>query len=87
MNPGILFWILIGIGIMFLLYIRIKSVENYRKFQRTMKPGDLCFFYVNEDKIEGKINSIKLDGSIVVIEDCDGDLHHVTRYDVHPYWI
>lgn len=86
MKPGIIFWIFIAICIAFLLFIRIKQFILYKRFQSRMKLNDLCYFYVNADKIEGTIKGINLESNMVIVEDCDGDIHYVIRYDVHPYW-
>lgn len=79
-------YLIMGLSGAFLIYVQIKRCILYKSFQKHMKLNDPCFFYINSDRIAGNIKAINNETKIVVIEDCEGDLHHVIRFDVYPYW-
>lgn len=83
---GFLIFILciIGMSIMFITFLEIKKVREYRLFQKTMKVNSPCCFYINESREVGTIQSINKNNT-VTIEGEDGDLHIVITQDVYPF--
>lgn len=73
--------ILLAIG--FFSWHTLSELKQYNNFQKDMKVGDNCTFYINDVRVCGKITAVF--ESTVVIEDyADGDAHGVARADVYP---
>jgi len=69
----------------FLIFLNVIYKErNYANFQRSMKQGDLCRFYLGEEKMEGEILDIYSNG-LVYIDSAYGQFL-TNKSEVHPFY-
>jgi len=69
----------------FLIFLNVIYKErNYANFQRSMKQGDLCRFYLGEEKMEGEILDIYPNG-LVYIDSAYGQFLK-NKSDVYPFY-
>jgi hypothetical protein len=59
------------------------ELKQYNSFQKEMKVGDNCTFYINDVRVCGKITAV-FERSVVIEDYVDGDAHGVARADVYP---
>jgi len=65
------------------MYVIYKE-RNYANFQRSMKQGDLCRFYLGEEKMEGEILDIYSNG-LVYIDSAYGQFL-TNKSEVYPFY-
>lgn len=79
--------IIAGILLMLFVFWCIIRQYKYKNFQKTMKPGDACFFYLYDtDRINGKIENIHAYTVLISYKAADGvsNMIRVKKEDIYP---
>ena len=69
------------IFLLFALYL-ILVEKKYNNFQKNMKIGDKCRFYIEDESYIGTISNIYKND--IIVEDSLGKLHTEKRYLIYP---
>jgi hypothetical protein len=73
--------------VMLFVFWCILREYRYKNFQKTMKAGDACYFYLWEgDRFDGKIENIYADTVLISYCETDGvkNMIRVSKSDVYP---
>ena len=79
--------IIAGILVMLFVFWCILRNYRYKNFQKTMKPGDACYFYLYDtDRINGNIENIHAYTVLISYKASDGvsNMIRVKKEDVYP---
>lgn len=76
--------IFIAVVIIILITAAIIRSKRVRKFRKSLHPGIMCHYYVNEERYLGTIEKVYEDENEVLVKSETGVYSYVSRYDIYP---